>query len=262
MNISVFGLGHLGAVSAACLARDGHRVIGVDVGDRHMQQIAEGRPPVFEPGLDALLAAGSIRLWITSNVHEAVTASEVSLICVSTSNGGGVAFDPWRLEHVCREIGAALAGKSEYHVVVVRSSVVPGTVRGRLVPILEATSGKAAGADFGVAMNPAFLREGTAIDDYYHPGQVVIGELDRPSGGTVEVLYETVDAARVRTSIEAAEMIRYVDGLSPKAGRFGESGNVAASRVRDCEVPTVVLVNQVETTSRQRARAVIPGDLS
>ena len=230
MKIAVFGLGYVGAVSAACLAREGHDVLGVDVNPRKVEMIQAGHSPIIETGLDELLAdvvrAG--RLQATIDGRAAVRDSDVSVICVGTpSNGNGnLHFD--YIENVCREIGAALADAAGYHVVVVRSTVLPGTVRERLVPLLEQHSGRRAGVDFGVCMNPEFLREGTGIEDYYHPSYVVIGELDARSGEAVEQFYMGIDAPVIRTAIETAEMVKYVNNAfhALKVTFANEVGNI------------------------------------
>lgn len=213
MNVAVFGLGYVGCVSAACLARDGHTVIGVDVSAQKVAAVAGGRSPLIEPGLDELVGemVRGGRLRATSDSRLAVHESELSLICVGTPSNGNGSLDMHFVENVCRHIGAALATHDSYHVVVVRSTVLPGTVQDILVPILERESGRVAGEDFGVCMNPEFLREGTALQDYYAPSHVIIGELDRQSGDRVASLYSGVDAAVRRTSIPIAELLKYVN---------------------------------------------------
>ena len=139
----------------------------------------------------------------------AVHDSDVSLICVGTPSNGNGSLDLHYVENVCDEIGKALASKPGYHVVAVRSTVLPGTVQKQLIPLLEDRSGKRAGTHFGVCMNPEFLREGSAIRDYYHPSQVVIGEFDKPSGDALQKLYVAVDGPIMRTTIQAAEMLKY-----------------------------------------------------
>lgn len=213
MKIAVFGLGYVGCVAAGCLARNGHWVCGVDINPEKMRQMESGRAPLVEPGLDGLIskAVASGRLQLSANGAEAACRSDVSLICVGTPNAAGGALDHGYVEAVSREIGAGLGTRQGYHVVVVRSTVLPGTVRERIIPLLEKTSGKRAGADFGVSMNPEFLREHSAIEDYDHPGQVVIGQLDPRSGDTVARLYQGVNAPLLRTEIEVAEMLKLVN---------------------------------------------------
>ena len=211
--MAVFGLGYVGCVSAACLARDGHIVIGVDVSPQKVDAVAAGRSPVIEPGLDELIRAmvHAGRFRATSDARMAVHESEVSLICVGTPSNGNGSLNLHFAQNVCRQIGAALATHDAYHVVVVRSTVLPGTVQEVLIPILERESARVAGKDFGVCMNPEFLREGTARQDYYAPSHVIIGQLDQTSGDLVACLYRTVDAPVRRTSIHTAEMLKYVN---------------------------------------------------
>ena len=237
MRVSVFGLGYVGCVSAACLARDGHMVIGVDVNPRKVETVASGRSPIMEPGLDDLLSTSveDGRLNATVDSEAAVHESEVSLICVGTPSNGNGSLGLQYVEKVCSEIGAALAAKPAYHVVVVRSTVLPGTVEERLIPILEGRSGKRVGIDFGVCMNPEFLREGKAIDDFYYPSQVVVGELDHESGSVVERLYKAVEAPFVHTSIRTAEMVKYVSNAfhALKVSFANEIGNLCQEQSID-----------------------------
>lgn len=213
MNISIFGLGYVGCVSAACLAHEGHTVVGVDVNPVKVDLIGAGRSPIVEPGLDELIAEGvrEQRLSATLDSVDAVHNTDLSLICVGTPSNYNGSLNLKYLETVCREIGAAIASKGAYHIVVVRSTVLPGTVLERLLPILEAASGKQVGTDFGLSMNPEFLRESSAIADYYNPSHIVIGEYDERSGDAVESLYNGIDAPLVRVSIPTAEMVKYVD---------------------------------------------------
>jgi GDP-mannose 6-dehydrogenase len=213
VRVGVFGLGYVGCVSAACLARDGHIVTGVDVSALKVAAVASGRSPLIEPGLDELVyeMVRVGRLRATSDSRLAVHESDLSLICVGTPSNGNGSLDIRFVENVCRHIGAALATHDSYHVVVVRSTVLPGTVQDILVPILERESGRVAGKDFGVCMNPEFLREGTALQDYYTPSHIIIGELDQQSGDPVASLYAAVDASVRRTSIRIAEMLKYVN---------------------------------------------------
>ncbi len=213
MKISIFGLGYVGCVSAACLAHEGHTVIGVDINPVKVELVASGRSPIIEPGLDALIAEGvrAGRLTATQDGTAAVHATDLSLICVGTPSHENGSLNLQYLENVCREIGTALATMSAYHVVVVRSTVLPGTVLERLLPILAQASGKRVGTDFGLSMNPEFLRESSAIADYYSPSHIVIGEYDQRSGDLVEALYAGIDAPLERVSIPTAEMVKYVD---------------------------------------------------
>lgn len=211
MKISVFGLGYVGSVSAACMARDGHEVLGLDVNPEKVESVNSGRAPVIEDGLGSLMqeAVRSGSLRVTFDSRSALHESDVSMICVGTPSKKNSSLDLEHVENVCRQIGAGLAGRYGYHVVVVRSTVLPGTTENRLVPILEQHSGKRAGSDFGVCVNPEFLREGSSIEDFYNPAYVLIGELDQRSGRAIETLYRGIQAPTVRTTIPTAEMIKY-----------------------------------------------------
>lgn len=211
MNISIFGLGYVGCVTAACLADDGHRVIGVDISPHKVDLINGGKSPLIEPGLNERIgrAVQSGCLSASGDVSQAILASDISLICVGTPSNENGSLDLQHVRNVCRQIGGALAHKAQYHVVVIRSTVLPGTVEDQLIPILEESSGLKAGRDFGMCMNPEFLREGTAIEDYYAPSFIVIGEIDARSGEKVENMYTKVKAPLFHTAIKNAEMVKY-----------------------------------------------------
>jgi GDP-mannose 6-dehydrogenase len=215
------------------LARDGHAVIGVDVDANKVAATNAGRAPVLEPGLEKLISdvVKSGRLQATVDARSAVQQSDISLICVGTPSNSNGSLNLRYLDRVCIQIGTALAAKNDYHVVVVRSTVLPGTVEGRLSLLLEQHSDRCAGEDFGICMNPEFLREGTAIEDYDHPSLIVIGELDARSGETAQRLYESVDASVVRTTIQTAEMLKYVNNAfhAVKVAFANEIGNLCAA---------------------------------
>jgi GDP-mannose 6-dehydrogenase len=211
MRVSVFGLGYVGCVTSACLAKGAIDVVGVDVNEAKVDLVNSADSPVLEPGLDALIsdAVAAGRLRATRDGNGAVLDTDVSLVCVGTPSNSNGSLDLRHVESVCSEIGAALAGKNQWHLVVIRSTVLPGTVERNLIPLLEAHSGKRVGSGFGVCMNPEFLREGSAIDDYFLPSLVVIGESDTRSGDVLERLYNTVMTRPFRTSIATAEMVKY-----------------------------------------------------
>jgi GDP-mannose 6-dehydrogenase len=212
MNVSVFGIGYVGCVSATCLANLGHNVIGVDVDPDKVASINEAVSPIVEPGLSELILAASMagQLRATTSASEAVSQSELSLICVGTPSNPNGSLNLEYLENVCREIGTSLAAIDRYHTVVVRSTVLPKSGKDRLIPILEQFSGLKAGQDFGYSMNPEFLREGSAVRDFLEPSQIVIGAFDDRSAASVEQLYAGLSAPVVRTSINIAEMVKYV----------------------------------------------------
>lgn len=211
MRISILGLGYVGAVCAACQADAGHEVIGVDVSAIKVDLTNQGRAPVVEPGLEEIMKrqVQTGRLRATSDTAEAIRESELTMICVGTPSRKNGSLDLRYIKKVCRVIGAELRHKSSYHSVVVRSTVLPGTLRKHVIPILEAASGKRAGVDFGVAVNPEFLRESTAIRDYLEPPMTVIGELDERSGDALASLYAGLPGPMIRRTIEVAEMVKY-----------------------------------------------------
>jgi GDP-mannose 6-dehydrogenase len=210
-NISVFGLGYVGAVSLACLADNGHRVLGVDVNPTKVKIINEGRSPIVEHGLDELLCkgveSGSIRA--TSDSRQAVHETDISIICVGTPSNSNGSLDLRYVERVALEIGEALATKDGYHTVILRSTVLPGTTEEVVIPALEKTSGKKCGVDFGVCFNPEFLREGSSIKDFYNPPFTVIGADDPKVAATVQELYGMLNAPVRVVAIRVAEMVKY-----------------------------------------------------
>ena len=211
MQVSVFGLGYVGSVSAASFAADGHSVVGVDVNPDKVASLVEGRSPIVEKGLDELIRdnVANGRLRATTSTGEAIAASDLSLICVGTPSRRNGSLDLTYLERVCEQIGDALRGKPDYHVIVVRSTVLPGTTHGTVIPALERTSGKQYGTGFGVSVNPEFLREGTAIHDFRHPPMTLVGHNYASDAHSTESLYTKVDAPLVTTTIRTAEMIKY-----------------------------------------------------
>ena len=245
MRISIFGLGYVGAVCAGCLSARGHEVIGVDVSQTKIDLINQGKSPIVEPGLAELLQAGvnSGLLRGTTDVGAAVLASDLSFIAVGTPSKRNGDLDLGYMELVCKQIGAALRDKDARHTVVVRSTVLPGTVKNVVIPLIEMESGKKAGVDFGVATNPEFLRESTAIKDYDFPAMTVIGELDKQSGDLLQELYSELDAPIIRKTIEVAEMIKYTCNVwhATKVSFANEIGNIAkACGVDGREVMDVV----------------------
>jgi GDP-mannose 6-dehydrogenase len=213
MNIAVFGLGYVGCVTAACLARYGHSVVGVDTNEEKVRHVNGGSAPVLEPGLGELVASEtrSGRLVASADPVAAVTSSNVSMICVGTPSAANGSLGLHAVERVARSIGEALPGCSRRHTVVVRSTVLPGTTESTILPILEDASGLTAGTDFGLSTNPEFLREGVALADFERPPKTVIGQLDDRSGEPVAALYSELDSPCFRVPIRVAEMVKYVD---------------------------------------------------
>ena len=233
MKISVFGLGYVGTVSAACFAKEGHEVIGVDTQPTKVNIINSGNSPIIEAGIGELvrevIAAG--RLKATIDPVEAVRNSEMSIICVGTpgkTNGG---LDLSYVTRVCEEIGGTVKCKHEPHIVVVRSTMLPGTTESVVLPTLEKYSGKKAGRDFSVCINPEFLREGTSLEDFYAPPFTLIGADDQGTVASVQRLYATVTAPLLVTTIKAAEMVKYACNCfhALKVTFANEVGNICKS---------------------------------
>jgi GDP-mannose 6-dehydrogenase len=211
VKIAIFGLGYVGSVSSACLAAAGHDVIGVDVDERKLAMLRSGRSPINEPGLDELLARAIAegRLTVTNDTKAAVQAAEVSLLCVGTPSRKNGSLDSSYLERVMEDIGEALKERAGYHVIAVRSTLLPGVLLSRLVPLLEAASGRVAGRDFGVCVNPEFLREGSAIKDFDHPPFTLIGETDSRAGDVLRSAYAHLTAPVHRVAPDEASMVKY-----------------------------------------------------
>jgi GDP-mannose 6-dehydrogenase len=230
VKISVFGLGYVGSVSAGCLAASGHDVTGVDINPIKVDMINAGRSPVIETGLDDLIAEGvrAGRLRAITEASEAVIASDISLVCVGTPSNDNGNLNLTYIKRVCQEIGQALARKNGYHVVVVRSTVLPGSTEEQVVPALERSSGRQAGQDFGVSFNPEFLREGTAVHDFHHPPFTLIGQYDGRGAEIAADLYAGVDAPLRIVPLKVAEMVKYANNAfhALKVTFANEIGNI------------------------------------
>ncbi len=218
MNISIFGLGYVGSVSSACFSLMGHNVIGVDNKEHKNVSINSGQAPIFESGLDELLSKSieSNRLSATSDVKYAVENSDISIICVGTPSKPNGSVDISYIINVCTQIAEVLVQKKSYHVIVIRSTIPPGTIENSLIPHIEKISGLKVRKDFGIGMNPEFLREGTAIDDFFDPQRIVIGAIDQLSYKKISEIYEgnknyNVKAELFNVPIKNAEMCKYVD---------------------------------------------------
>lgn len=233
MKISIFGLGYVGAVSAGCLANDGHTIIGVDPYPRKVDLINSGKTPVIESEIDEIISrtVADGNLCATSDVRMAVNESSVSLICVGTPSQLNGSLDLKYVRNVCEEIGEVLKDKNDFHVVVARSTMLPGSMMKVVIPTLEQASGKKVGVGFGVCNNPEFLREGTAVFDYYNPPKTVIGETEERSGDILATIYKNLDAPLIRTDVETAEMVKYTDNVwhALKVGFTNEIGNICKS---------------------------------
>ena len=230
MHISIVGSGYVGLVTAVGLASKGHEVVCIDTDQEKVDLVNQGRSPFYDDGFDEALCAvtGQKRLLKASRDYEETVRSQITFICVSTPvnsrRGTNLSF----LEGSAKAIGEKLGKKDEYVVVVVRSTVVPGTTEEFVIPILEKYSGKKAGKDFGVATNPEFLQEGKALKDFMNPSRIVIGQYDQRSGDTVEKVYRDFNAPILRTHMKTAEMIKLASNafLATKVSFINEIGNI------------------------------------
>ncbi|MGB8510329.1 MAG: UDP-glucose/GDP-mannose dehydrogenase family protein [Pyrinomonadaceae bacterium] len=230
MKLSIFGLGYVGCVSAACFAKEGHEVLGVDVNATKVEIINAGKSPIVEEGIGELVAevVREGRLRATTDSAEGVRESDVSLVCVGTPSHPNGSLDLTYIKRVCQEIGRALEEKRGRHIVVIRSTMLPGTIEGVVVPTLEVYSGKKAGRDFGVCINPEFLREGSSIKDFYAPPFTLIGADEEEVALSVRRLYAGIDAPLYVTGIRAAEMVKYTCNCfhALKVSFANEIGNI------------------------------------
>lgn len=233
MRISVFGLGYVGSVCVACFASRNHEVIGIDISQTKVDLINSGKSPIVEDELENLLNEGlrSKRLMATTNTKEGILNSEVSFVCVGTPSKRNGDLDLTYLKSVSYEIGEALKDKQEYHVVAIRSTVLPETIREIVMPTLESASGKKTGKDFGIVSNPEFLRESTAIQDFNTPSMTIIGGSDQHSIDLIAGLYEDLKAPIVRCSFETSAMIKYACNAwhAIKVGFANEIGSISKS---------------------------------
>ncbi len=233
MKISIFGMGYVGTVSAGCLARDGHEVIGIDPIDTKVNLINAGCTPIVEAEIGEIVSESvrTKRLRATSDQNEAILETDLSFVCVGTPSQVNGNLDLTYIRRVCEQIGQAIKNKTDRHTVVIRSTVLPGTMRQMIIPVLEEHSEKKAGVEFGLCNNPEFLREGSAVKDFYNPPKTIIGELDQLSGDLLAELYKGLNAPMIRTDLETAEMVKYVDNCwhALKIGFANEIGNVCKS---------------------------------
>jgi len=233
LRVSIFGLGYVGTVCAGCLAKDGHEIVGVDPVRTKVQMVNAGKSPIIEADIEEIIAGAvkSGRLRATEDPVQAILDTDLSFVCVGTPSQINGNLDLTHVRHVCEQLGEGLKDKTARHTVVIRSTILPGTMRKVVIPVLEETSGKKAGKDFGVCNNPEFLREGTAVMDFAFPSKTVIGEIDGASGDLVAELYSRLNAPLIRTDIQTAEMIKYIDNSwhALKIGFANEIGNLCKS---------------------------------
>ncbi len=213
MKVSIFGLGYVGAVSAGCLAEAGHSIIGIDRDKFKVDYINQGKAPIIEDGLEDLIEKNvkTGRLKATIDSKRAILETEISFVCVGTPSQSNGNINLNYIERVSKDIGEALASKDDYHLVVARSTMLPGTIHRTIIPLLEKYSGKKVGKNFGVVCNPEFLREASAVSDFFNPPKTVIGATNKADGEKVAKLYSGIKASLFHTTVKIAEMIKYVD---------------------------------------------------
>jgi GDP-mannose 6-dehydrogenase len=244
-RVSVFGIGYVGVVSAACLASDGHDVIAVDVDPGKIKPINDGLSPIVENGLDDLIAkvvkAG--KLHATNDVQYAIDNTDASFVCVGTPSAEDGSVGLKYVESVCRNIGQALANKQAFHSVVIRSTIVPGSTEGTCIPTLQEASSKLAGRDFGVGYYPEFLRESTAIEDYYDPGLIVFGAMDKPTADFLTALNTGLNCKIHTVDLRTAEMVKYTSNSwrAVKVTFANEIGNIAKASGLDGQTVMEIL---------------------
>lgn len=260
-SISVFGLGYVGSVTAACLARNGHKVLGVDVNAAKVEMLDSGRSPILEPSLDELVREtnSACRLHATINAAAAVARTEISFLCVGTPSLRNGKLDLGHIEPVCREIGEALKKKSSFHLVVLRSTVLPGTAENIVVPTLEKASGKRMGTDFGVCVNPEFMCEGTAVADFLNPAITIIGASHPEHAASLRAVYAWAPGRIVETSFRSAEMVKYVCNAwhALKVSFANEVGTLAKQMGVDAEGVMEIFV--ADTKLNISSRYLKPG---
>jgi GDP-mannose 6-dehydrogenase len=245
-SISIFGLGYVGTVTAACFAHLGHKVTGVDLNPAKVEALNSGRSPIVEPQVSELAAKShaECRLYATTDVYSAVMQTDVSFLCVGTPSLRSGKLDLGHVEPVCQDIGRVLAKKDSFHLVVLRSTVLPGTAEGLVVPTLEKASGKKLGKDFGVCVNPEFMREGTAVADFLEPAMTIIGAGDPAHSAALKELYAWAPGRVFQTSFRSAEMVKYVCNTwhAVKVAFANEVGSLAKELGVDTQEATEIFL--------------------
>jgi UDPglucose 6-dehydrogenase len=228
MKISIIGAGYVGCVTGVCFAEMGHQIYFVDVDQTKLNAINSGKSPVFEPDLDDLLVKNRKKITTTTGISDAVSQTDLTMICVGTPQKTDGSSDLRFIIDVAHTIGKALINDKKFHTIIVKSTVLPGTTSNVVQPVLELESGKKATVDFGIGSNPEFLKEGSAVKDFFHTDRIVIGANDPKTKKTLEDLYKPLQAPIFTTDIKTAEMIKYVSNafLATKISFSNEIGNL------------------------------------
>ncbi len=249
-SVSIFGLGYVGAVTAACLAHKGHNILGVDVNASKVESLEAGKSPILEPKMEEMTAesAKACRLHATSDSKRAIAETEISFISVGTPSQRNGKLDLGGIEHVCKEIGEALKKKDAHHTVVLRSTILPGTTESVAMPILEKASGKKVGKDFAVCFVPEFLREGTAVSDFFEPPFTIIGAAAGCDAGPVRELFEWAKTPIYQTTPTTAEMVKYVCNAfhALKVGFVNEIGTICKELEVDTQAVTEIFTSDTQ----------------
>jgi len=228
MNITVIGTGYVGAVTGTCLAELGNRIIFVGRNKKKLDLLDSGKTPIYESGLEELLISNKERITTTTDLPNAIKETDITFICVGTPSKEDGSIDLQQINDVSVTIGKSLAESEKYHTIIVKSTVLPGTTEKFVIPILERESGKKAFIDFGIASNPEFLKEGSAVDDFFNTDRVVIGVNDKKTENVLKDLYSPLKAPIFSTNIRTSEMIKYASNafLATKISFANEIGNL------------------------------------
>jgi len=228
MKISIIGAGYVGLVTGACFAKLGNNVICVDIDKNKIEKINKGISPIYEEGLDEILSKNKDKIKATTDYKFAIENSDITFICVGTPSKSDLSLDLSYIKKSAEEVGKQIQKKQGWHLIVVKSTVLPGTTKDIILPILEKHSRKKAGTGFGLAMNPEFLKEGIAVKDFLEPDRIVIGAYDEKSSNTLKELYENISYPIIETSLSTAEMIKYASNafLATKISFINEIGNI------------------------------------
>ena len=228
MNVSIIGAGYVGLVSGACFAKFKNKVIFIDIDKAKIEKIKNGISPIFEEGLDELLSNYKNNIKTSIDYNSSIKDSDITFICVGTPSNNDGSIDLKYVKEAAKKIGEILKNKDKYHVVVIKSTVLPGTTKDIIIPILEKYSNKKAGINFGVGMNPEFLREGAAVYDFLNPDRIVIGAINKKSSDIIKNLYMDLSCPFIETSLSSAEMIKYASNcfLATKISFINEIGNL------------------------------------
>jgi UDPglucose 6-dehydrogenase len=228
MNISIIGCGYVGAVTGACLAELGHKIVWVDSDEKKVDLINSAQSPIHESQLGDLIKKNRGNISATVDFKSAIEITDTTFVCVGTPPNSDDSINLDYIESACASIGFSLKTKENFHVIIVKSTVLPGTTEGTVKTQIERASGKEAFKDFGLASNPEFLREGVAVEDFFHPDRIIIGTRDKQSSSILDAIYSSFGCRKIFTDIKTAEMVKYASNafLATKISFANEIGNL------------------------------------